>query len=89
VYAACSMCRINTWHVQHYRITAQDLELRLGVRSFETYLVRRSLRWLGHVRRMPWDRLPRKLLMAWVAEPRVPGEQEMRRTAAASSRICG
>ena len=31
------MCRINMWHVQHYRITAQDLEHRLGVRSFETY----------------------------------------------------
>jgi len=72
-----SMCRISMWHVQHYHITAQDLEHRLGVRSFETYLVRRRLRWLGHVRRMPWDRLPRKLLTAWVAEPRVPGGQEM------------
>ena len=29
------------------------------------------------MRRMPWDRLPRKLLTAWVAEPRVPGGQEM------------
>ena len=45
-HRACvrSMCRINMWHVQHYRITAQDLEHRLGVRSFETYLVRRRLR---------------------------------------------
>jgi hypothetical protein len=24
---------------------------------------------------MPWDRLPRKLLTAWVAEPRVPGQK--------------
>jgi hypothetical protein len=65
-HRACarSMCRINMWHVQHYRITAQDLEHRLGVRSFGTYLVRRRLRWLGYVRRMPWDRLPRKLLTA-------------------------
>jgi hypothetical protein len=83
-----SMCRINMWHVQHYRITAQDLEHRLGVRSFETYLVRRRLRWLRHVWRMPWDRLPRKLITAWVAELRVPDGQE-RRTAAASSRTCG
>jgi hypothetical protein len=29
------------WHVQQYRITAQDLEKWLGIRSFETYLVRR------------------------------------------------
>jgi hypothetical protein len=37
------------WHVQEYRITAQVLEQRLGISSFETYLVRRRLRWLGHV----------------------------------------
>ena len=65
------------WHVQEYRITAQALEQRLGISSFETYLVRRRLRWLGHVRRMPWHRLPRKLLTSWVAEPRVPGGQQM------------
>ena len=71
------MCRVNMWHVQEYRITAQALEQRLGISSFETYLVRRRLRWLGHVRRMPWHRLPRKLLTSWVAEPRVPGGQQM------------
>ena len=45
-----SMCRVNMWHVQEYHITAQALEQRLGISSFETYLVRRRLRWLGHVR---------------------------------------
>ena len=53
--------------MQEYRITAHALEDRLGVQSLGTYLVRRRLRWLGHVRRMPWNRLPRKLLTAWVA----------------------
>jgi hypothetical protein len=44
------MCRVNMWHVQkEYHITAQALEQRLGISSFETYLVRRRLRWLGHV----------------------------------------
>jgi hypothetical protein len=57
-----SMCRTSMWHVQEYRITAQKLEDRLGVQSLGTYLVRRRLRWLGHVRRMPWNRPPRKLL---------------------------
>jgi hypothetical protein len=38
------------WHVQEYHITAQALEQRLGISSFETYLVRRRLQWLGHVR---------------------------------------
>jgi hypothetical protein len=35
-----SMCLINMWHVQEHRITAQELKDRLGVRSFETHLVR-------------------------------------------------
>jgi hypothetical protein len=67
------MCRLNMWHVQQYRITAQDLEKRLCIRSFETYLVRRRLRWLRHVRRMPWHRLPRKLLTSWVCSPWMAG----------------
>ena len=72
-----SMCRVNMWHVQEYHITAQALEQRLGISSFETYLVRRRLRWLGHVRRMPWHRLPRKLLTSWVSSPRMACGQEM------------
>jgi hypothetical protein len=62
-----SMCCISMWHVQEHRITAQQLEDRLGVQSLETYLVRRRLRWLGQ----------RKLLTAWVASPRVAGGQEI------------
>jgi hypothetical protein len=49
----------------------------LGIRYFETYLVRQRLRWLGHVRRMPWHCLPRKLLTSWVCSPRMAGGQEM------------
>ncbi len=64
-------------HLALYNITAQALEQRLGISSFETYLVRRRLRWLGHVRRMPWHRLPRKLLTSWVSSPRMAGGQEM------------
>ena len=37
----------------------------------------RQLRWLGHVRRMPQDRLPRRLLTSWVCNPRTQGGQEM------------
>ena len=32
----------------------------------DTYLARRQLQWLGHVWRMDWTRLPRKLLTVWV-----------------------
>jgi hypothetical protein len=36
--------------------------LRLRVLAANTTLVRRRLRWLWHVRRMPWHRVPRELL---------------------------
>ena len=38
---------------------------RLGLKSLETYVVKRQLQWAGHVARMKENRLPRKLLTAW------------------------
>ena len=46
---------------------------RTGIRSIETYVYRRQLRWLGHLSRMPWNRLPRKLLSSWVYQSRPRG----------------
>jgi hypothetical protein len=56
------------WHVEQYSITNQELDLldRLELQTMDTYLARRQLQWLGHVWRMDWTRLPRKLLTAWV-----------------------
>jgi hypothetical protein len=31
-----------------------------------SYIAERALRWLGHVARMPGDKLPRRMLSAWV-----------------------
>jgi hypothetical protein len=31
-----------------------------------SYVAERALRWLGHVARMPSDKLPRRMLTAWV-----------------------
>ena len=39
----------------------------------ETYVHRRQLRWIGHVSRMPWDRLPRKFLSSWCYQARPIG----------------
>jgi len=61
-----TMCRISMWHVEQYSITNQELLDRLGLQTMDTYLARRQLQWLGHVWRMDWTRLPRKLLTAWV-----------------------
>ena len=42
------------------------------------YLDRRRLRWLGHLRPMDYDqRLPRRMLSAWVAAPRPRGAPPM------------
>ena len=39
----------------------------MGLESIETYVSRRQVRWLGHVARMSFDRMPRKMLSSWVA----------------------
>ena len=45
----------------------------VGVRQLRWYYETRLLRWVGHVVRMPIDRLPRKMLTAWVPSKRVLG----------------
>jgi hypothetical protein len=35
------------------------------LRSMRSYIAERALRWLGHVARMPSDKLPRRMLTAW------------------------
>ena len=41
------------------------------------YIARRQLRWLGHVSRMPFDRLPRRMLSSWLPDPRCRGAAKM------------
>ena len=73
-----------TWK---HPISAFKLEQRLGLRGIKSYIAENALRWLGHVARMPFNKLPRRLLMAWVYMP--PGIKHefklgMRRTYGAS-----
>ena len=56
---------VNMWHVMTHRLTSEELLDRTGIKSLEVYTYRRQLRWIGHVRRMSWDRLPRKFMSAW------------------------
>jgi hypothetical protein len=58
-------------------ITNRELLGRLGLHTMDTYLARRQLQWLGHVWRMDWPRLPRKLFTVWVPveEKRVGGRE--------------
>ncbi len=60
-----------------YRITSESLQKRTGVFSLEHYLASRTLLWAGHVARTHKNRLPKRLMLSWIPEPRVAGGQEM------------
>ena len=70
------MCRVSLLHTCFHRISASDLLVRTGLFSIDTYVTRRQLRWLGHTARMGPERLPRKMLTAWVMEKRCRGAPE-------------
>ena len=78
-HARCvrAMCRVSRKHTWDHRITTAALERRLGLDPIDTYLSRRQLRWLGHVRRMDYERLPRRMLSSWVPHPRPCGAPPM------------
>jgi hypothetical protein len=62
-----------------YQIPTREIETELGLDSMDKYIARRQLRWLGHVSRMPFDRLPRRLLSSssWLPYKRPRGALEM------------
>ena len=68
------------WHVKERKITMRSLLDDANLRSIDTYLARRRLRWIGHghVRRMDWDRTPRKLLSSWCYQARPLGRPCLR-----------
>ena len=74
-HAQClrAMCRISRKHTWEHHVSTQELGQRLGLESIDVYVARRQTRWLGHVRRMDFDRLPRKMLSSWVRSRRPPG----------------
>jgi len=49
------------------------MEKELGLDSMNNYIVRRQLRRLGHVSRMPFDYLPRRMLSSWLPSSRCRG----------------
>ena len=63
-HAQCmrGMCRVTRKHTWDHHISTQELAQRLGLESIDMYVARRQARWAGHVRRMPFDRMPRKML---------------------------
>ena len=76
-HAQClrAMCRVTCKHVWEQHITSVELMQRLGLDAVDFYVARRQLRWLGHVSRMSWERLPRRMLSAWVPHARPAGSR--------------
>ena len=74
-HARCAraMCRVTRWHTRIHRISTAELLNRLRLSTIDTYVTRRQLRWAGHVARMNYDRLPRKMLSSWVRSKRPRG----------------
>ena len=71
------MCRVTMHQVELHGITSVELQKRIGIWDLDYYVGRRTLQWVGHVVRMDKSRLPRRLLTAWVHEPRLEFGQEM------------
>ena len=65
-----TMCNINRLQTRVHHITTFQLLQRLNLFHIDVYISQRQLRWAGHVMRMPWDRLPRKMITSWVRSKR-------------------
>ena len=68
--AAC----MRNWSYPRYK---KQENRELGLDSMNNYIARRQLRWLGHVSRMYFDRLPRRMLSSWFPAPRCTGATKM------------
>ena len=66
--------RLRSFHHRCVRAMCRVTLLeRLSFNSIDTYVCRQQLRWAGHVIRMPWSRLPRKIMSCWVRSKRPRG----------------
>ena len=74
-HARCirAMCRVNRHHTWKHRISSAELRNRTGLKTIDSYITQRQLRWAGHVARMDFGRLPRKMMTSWVRHPRPRG----------------
>ena len=66
------ICYVSRKHTREHHISTESLMKQLGVDAIDFYVARRQLGWAGHVRRMCFDRLPRRMLSSWVPHKR-PG----------------
>ena len=68
-----AMCRVTRKHTRIHRISTRELLRRTGLSAIDVYVTRKQLRWAGHVSRMDFSRLPRKMISSWVRNKRPRG----------------
>ena len=71
-----SMCGVTMKDVFEKHLSNDDLLMKMCLLPIDGYVSKRQLRWLGHVARMSYDRLPRKMLSSWVPSKRPKGAPE-------------
>jgi hypothetical protein len=68
------LCGARRAHKRQHTPTMASLFAKLHVHNMDHYLNTRYIRWAGHVARMSENRLPRRMLTAWVDNPRPRGK---------------
>ena len=71
------MCNVTRLHTRILHIKTTDLLESFLLDPIDLYICKHHLRWAGHVFRMLWNRLPRKMLTSWVRSPRSRGSRKM------------
>lgn len=71
------MARVSRKATWRRHITTEKLGMELGLHPIDYYISRRQLTWLGHVSRMDFNRLPRRMLSSWVNHKRPKGSPNM------------
>ena len=68
------MLKITNQQQWEQRITSESVRKKWGdPETITSKVTRRRLEWLGHVARMPDDRIPKKILFGWLPKTRQAG----------------
>ena len=70
------MSRVTVTKCYNFRFSNNELLRRLNLRKINEHITKRQLRWGGHVARMDFDRLPRKMIPPWVCNKHPIGAPE-------------
>ena len=72
-----TMTGTSTHKAIRYHISDAQLRARMDMSPIDSYVAHRTMMWGGHVSRMGNERLPRRMMFAWVQNPRMRGRPEV------------